>query len=181
MFDGTASVTPGDEEWIFQLTTPYSYKGGNLVILILKGNPGSTSYDISFKGTYGSYGSDPQRSRFYSAFDDSEVLDPNAVPIGYSGSTMWPDVKMLFTDASSGITKVVDDLSVRIYPNPVSDILYVEGVDVQKIEIFDGTGRQVYISDNLFTVDMSSYPTGIYYLRVVTDQGKVSTKKIMKR
>ncbi|MBP3431005.1 MAG: T9SS type A sorting domain-containing protein, partial [Barnesiella sp.] len=35
--------------------------------------------------------------------------------------------------------------------------------------------------DNLFTVDMSSYPTGIYYLRVVTDQGKVSTKKIMKR
>ena len=181
VFDGTASVAPGDEEWIFQLTTPYSYKGGNLVILILKGNPGSTSYDISFKGTYGSYDSDPQRSRFYSAFDDSEVLDPNAVPIGYSGSTMWPDVKMLFTDASSGITKVVDDLSVRIYPNPVSDILYVEGVDVQKIEIFDGTGRQVYISDNLFTVDMSSYPTGIYYLRVVTDQGKVSTKKIMKR
>lgn len=177
VFDGTASVTPGDEEWIFQLTTPYSYKGGNLVILILKGNPGSTSYDISFKGTYGFYDSDPQRSRFYSAFDDSEVLDPNAVPIGYSGSTMWPDVKMLFTDASSGITKVVDDLSVRIYPNPVSDILYVEGVDIQKIEIFDGTGRQVYVSDNLFTVDMSSYPTGIYYLRVVTDQGKVSTKK----
>ena len=104
------------------------------------------------------------------------MLDPNAVPIGYSGSTMWPDVKMLFTDASSGITKVVDDLSVRIYP-----ILYVEGVDIQKIEIFDGTGRQVYVSDNLFTVDMSSYPTGIYYLRVVTDQGKVSTKKIMKR
>ena len=181
VFDGTASVTPGDEEWIFQLTTPYSYKGGNLVILILKGNQGSTSYDISFKGTYGSYDSDPQRSRFYSAFDDSEVLDPNAVPIGYSGSTMWPDVKMLFTDASSGITKVVDDLSVRIYPNPVSDILYVEGVDVQKIEIFDGTGRQVYVSDNLFTVDMSSYPIGIYYLRVVTNQGKVSTKKIMKR
>lgn len=59
---------------------------------------------------------------------------------------MWPDVKMLFTDASSGITKVVDDLSVRIYPNPVSDILYVEGVDIQKIEIFDGTGRQVYVS-----------------------------------
>ena len=181
VFDGTASVAPGDEEWIFQLTTPYSYKGGNLVILILKGNPGSTSYDISFKGTYGSYDSDPQRSRFYSAFDDSEVLDPNAVPIGYSGSTMWPDVKMLFTDASSGIIKVVDDLSVRIYPNPVSDILYMEGVDVQKIEIFDGTGCQVYVSDNLFTVDMSSYPTGIYYLRVVTDQGKVSTKKIMKR
>ena len=72
-------------------------------------------------------------------------------------------------------------MSVRIYPNPVSDILYVEGVDVRKIEIFDGTGRQVYVSDNLFTVDMSSYPTGIYYLRVVTDQGKVSTKKIMKR
>lgn len=100
------------------MTTPYSYKGGNLVILILKGNPGSTSYDISFKGTYGSYGSDPQRSRFYSAFDDSEVLDPNAVPIGYSGSTMWLEMLKCCLPMQVRVLQKLLMICRCIYPNP---------------------------------------------------------------
>lgn len=180
VFDGTMNIAPGDEEWVFQLATPYSYKGGNLLILMLKGNPGFTSYDVGFKGTYGVYDVDPQRSRYNSTFDDSEVLDPNVVPIGYSSSTMWADVKLLFTDTNSGIANPVDEPSVRVYPNPVNDVLYVEGDNIRAIEIFDGTGRRVYTSDSRHTVDMAAYPAGIYYLRIMTDEGLLAVKKIVK-
>lgn len=178
VFDGTISVNTDDEECVFQLATPYNYKGGNLAVLIYKRSAGSTSYDVNFKGTYGQT-TDLKRSRFTSTFDDSEVLDPNAVPIGYSAGTIWPDVKLLFTDVASGMTKVVEP-GMKVYPNPVSGILNIEGNDIQKVELFNYTGQVMFVSGAVTSIDMASYPVGIYYLKITTNEGLSTVKKIVK-
>ena len=180
VFDGTVSVSPGDEELVFQLATPYNYKGGNLVVLVYKKSAGSTSFDVNFKGTYGSYNSDPKRSRYTSTFDDSEVLDPNAVPLGYSAGTTWVNIKMLFTDVPSGVTTVVEPAKVTAYPNPVSGILNIAGDDIQKVELYSYTGQIVYVSGGVNAIDMASYPAGVYYLKITAGEGSPIVKKIVK-
>ena len=179
VYDGTTSIATDDSEWVFPLTTPYNYKGGNLVVLVYKRSAGSTSYDVNFRGTYGQT-TDPKRSRYTSTFDDSEVLDPNATPIGYSAGTLWPDVKLLFTDVTSGMTRVVRPASVQAYPNPVSGLLHIDGDGLSQVELYNCAGQRVYVSGPVTSIDMTACPAGIYYLKIVTDEGVSTVKKIVK-
>lgn len=179
VYDGTTSIATDDSEWVFPLSTPYNYKGGNLVVLVYKRSAGSTSYDVNFRGTYGAT-TDPKRSRYTSTFDDSEVLDPEAVPLGYSAGTLWPDVKLLFTDVTSGMTQVVRPAAVKAYPNPVSGILHIDGDGLSQIELYNCAGQRVYVSGPVTSIDMTACPAGIYYLKMVTDEGVSEVKKIVK-
>ena len=179
VYDGTTSIATDDSEWVFPLSTPYNYKGGNLVVLVYKRSAGSTSYDVNFRGTYGAT-TDPKRSRYTSTFDDSEVLDPEAVPLGYSAGTLWPDVKLLFTDVTSGMTQVVRPAAVKAYPNPVSGLLHIDGDGLSQIELYNCAGQRVYVSGPVTSIDMTACPAGIYYLKMVTDEGVSEVKKIVK-
>lgn len=74
---------------------------------------------------------------------------------------------------------------VVIYPNPASDKLHVtlKNATVTEVVLFDALGKMVY-KDNksdsqlIYSVDVSSYDTGFYFLRISTSKGAV-TKKIL--
>jgi hypothetical protein len=76
------------------------------------------------------------------------------------------------------------DSEIVIRPNPTVGELYVKthGVRLQNIEIFDIFGRNVNskfkIQNSKFDVDISHLPTGIYFLRITTENGIVSRKII---
>ena len=54
--------------------------------------------------------------------------------------------KLLILDGTLSTTDVLSN-KVRIYPNPVNDILNYEGIDdISKINIFDLTGRKLFTS-----------------------------------
>ena len=54
-----------------------------------------------------------------------------------------------------------------IYPNPTSNILNVSGDEaVSFLQVFDGNGKSLLIQKNSNSVDVSSLPTGVYFMKL---------------
>lgn len=68
---------------------------------------------------------------------------------------------------------------IRVYPNPTSGIVTIEGSDVERVEIFDLMGQQVAIFDHKQQINLTSMASGIYMLRVSTPIG-IYVKQIIK-
>src|SRR5690606_25220556 len=80
-----------------------------------------------------------------------------------------------------GINDAAQDL-IKVYPNPVNDVLnIVSGKSIDKIEVFDITGRKIEEVRNISsTVDFGKYSAGTYVLKISVGEG-VRTVKIIKR
>lgn len=74
-----------------------------------------------------------------------------------------------------------------VYPNPVSDILMIQGsnnANLSNIQIVDLNGRQVYSNSYNNTaeaqVNVSNLSAGMYLINITSDQ-KITTKKFLKQ
>lgn len=80
----------------------------------------------------------------------------------------WSYVWTFTTREMTGIESL-ESSQVKAYPNPVRDIVYIESdQSLGKIEILTIEGRKIYVDrvlDKNFSIDMSGYPGGVYYLR----------------
>lgn len=87
---------------------------------------------------------------------------------------------------TSAIQPNAKGIKVRIFPNPVSDKVFFQGLRIgnYQVEIFDISG-QSKLSKNLSSselangLDISTYTNGIYLLKLVKD-GKINTMKFVK-
>ena len=72
--------------------------------------------------------------------------------------------------------------SLNIYPNPVNDRLYIETLtQTQTIEIYDVYGRQqLVVSGQQSAVSVANLNSGIYFVKVVTENGEV-VKRFVKK
>ncbi|WP_339700746.1 T9SS type A sorting domain-containing protein [uncultured Marixanthomonas sp.] len=75
------------------------------------------------------------------------------------------------------------DSQISLYPNPVSSTLHINANNnlISKIGIYDALGKLVMtptFSDQI--INVSQLKTGIYFLKIITSQGKAMTKKIVK-
>ena len=70
--------------------------------------------------------------------------------------------------------------NIRIYPNPVDDILQISGnQESYNIEIYSLTGQKLYTAFNISNVDMSPYAYGIYIIKVYHGNS-LTIKRIIK-
>lgn len=74
------------------------------------------------------------------------------------------------------------ELSFNVYPNPAKDVVVVTGVNTGNsiIEVLDITGKVIYslVGESNPSIDVSSWKTGIYLIKVINNS-KVSTKKLI--
>jgi len=83
-------------------------------------------------------------------------------------------------DFTSTQTTKIEDF--YIFPNPVDDLLTVSSTNtVSRIDIFDVLGKQICSLDNKNTVDVSSFPKGLYLFKVYGTEGEYSLFKIIKK
>ena len=101
----------------------------------------------------------------------ANVVDPNAS--GLSGVTSF-DFETLSTP-----DKEVFDFS--IYPNPTTDVLYINQVrDITKLEIININGQLIFTQNkSLGNINVSQLQNGVYFLKVHTENG-IATKKFIK-
>ncbi|WP_136666492.1 T9SS-dependent choice-of-anchor J family protein [Flavobacterium sp. H122] len=73
---------------------------------------------------------------------------------------------------------------LKIYPNPVEDLLYIvnsEGLEINTISIIDLNGKVIAVYNSIDAgIDVSDLQSGIYYLKIVTSKGVIG-KKIVKK
>ena len=69
----------------------------------------------------------------------------------------------------------------NIYPNPSSDIVYIDGNYTQlKVVVYDILGKQVMKESITNSIDISQLEKGVYILQL-SDGAKVSTQRIIKK
>jgi len=73
----------------------------------------------------------------------------------------------------------------QIVPNPVSEHLHVkldQPVHIRKIEIYKLNGQKLLSKTNNFEagISVSEFPSGLYFLRIVTPKGSLSAKFIVR-
>ena len=112
----------------------------------------------------------------------------------YAGQTIYiafrhydvTDMYWLVIDdiaVSSSSTQGIEsanDANVAIFPNPVFNMLNIEGNNVKSVEVIDMNGRVVINNNRAGQIDMSELSEGVYMVRVMSENG-VSTKKIVKK
>lgn len=74
--------------------------------------------------------------------------------------------------------------SLSIAPNPANSTVNIEGEKIKQLKIYDISGKEMLGVDcpnaeNKITIDMSSFPKGVYTIRVLTERG-FQTGKIVK-
>ncbi len=82
--------------------------------------------------------------------------------------------------ATTGIENVENAANVAIYPNPVRNMLTIEGNDVKNVEVIDMNGRVVFTNDRAGQLDMSTLAEGVYMVRVMSLSG-VTAQKVVKK
>lgn len=70
--------------------------------------------------------------------------------------------------------------SFNIYPNPANSKIYVDGEDVGAVEVYNSLGQKVATVEGSerTSVDVTSFENGVYVVRVITNEGAVTTQKV---
>lgn len=88
------------------------------------------------------------------------------------------------TEDCEVLSTVENDLSkITIYPNPVSDKLYFSGnsSEIVSLQIFSVQGKLIRKLNNLSTeIDASHLKTGMYFVKLISIDGKINTLKFIK-
>ncbi len=118
--------------------------------------------------------------------------------IFYNGcvSDFSADTCIVLTSVDPGISEKEDHL--KIYPNPASDVLFIESAEVIKsVNIFDSRGMTIeqlnnrtieqpngrsveQAKDHLWVVPLAGLAPGLYFVRVETDSGVVGRKVVIR-
>jgi len=73
----------------------------------------------------------------------------------------------------------VDASYMTVYPNPATETLYVNAENVQSVEIYDMTGRNVMTS-TMSVVDLRGVEAGVYFVTVKAGNATKTTKLVVK-
>jgi len=104
----------------------------------------------------------------------------------YKTIVNWLDVKfdalaLTYNPMPSNISTIDQYNDISIFPNPATNSLNIaapENTKISSIEIFDLQGRLIfYSSENIQTVNVEKFNSGIYLTRIKTDKGE-SVQKI---
>ena len=87
--------------------------------------------------------------------------------------TIYIDGELLYINEVSEETNV--------YPNPMNNVLYIEGIDVQDVAIFNAVGQQVLFVENTNEINVEDLSEGLYFVRISDKKGNSVVKKIVKK
>lgn len=106
---------------------------------------------------------------FYSSTTDMFYFDLDDIAVGNAATLSVRD-------------EVKNNKQIKIYPNPVQDVLHVDyDGKITNIEIFSLTGQLIKtIDEDAWKVTISDLKKGIYLVKVKTSEGKEQSFKIVK-
>jgi hypothetical protein len=116
-------------------------------------------------------------TKWYQVFDD----DPYTGVSYYRLKQTDNDGRFVYSETRK-VAITVSQSSVRIYPNPATNTITIEGnkKELATMVIFNGSGQNItgavhvrMITDTKAMIDISKVSSGIYYLKTATTTGKI--------
>ncbi len=101
------------------------------------------------------------------------------VSLSYSGTK--PDLGAFEFESALSINDEVFDATISIFPNPTNDTLTIDlkNSDLKEVIIYNELGQQIK-EVTTSEVNVSNLATGIYFFKIISQNGKIATKKIIK-
>lgn len=116
-----------------------------------------------------------------SNFTMVDIVGFNMLHNNYGGSAFYDN--FIMQTGSLGIEDIVDTTGIRIYPNPVKDVLHVEGItpdQISTIAIYNLRGQKLMESKSMKNINLSTLSEGVYLLNIQTLDNKTHTQKLIK-
>ena len=117
------------------------------------------------------------------------TLEGSEVMVDVSTAVMINDANVTLADLESdnGVVHVVDkvlnpetasiseenSLNIKVYPNPSTDVIYVEGQSIKTLEVFDMEGSMVASSESS-EINIAHLNSGTYLVKISTENGVTS-------
>ncbi|EOG6894625.1 leucine-rich repeat domain-containing protein [Flavobacterium psychrophilum] len=104
---------------------------------------------------------------------------PTGKQVAYQAAAVWRNFSPISGSLLSNHSFAIES-ALKIYPNPVSEILNItlqEGLQLEKVNFYNTLG-QLIKTTNHSEINISSFAKGIYFVEVMTNQGK-ATKTII--
>ena len=101
---------------------------------------------------------------------------------GLVGDTQIDGITSSVTGGATLATEDIakDNLSVFIYPNPAMNVLNYRAEGVKNIEVYNLLGQKLKAEKAVGSVNTSTFPKGSYILKLIRENGAVSTKRFIK-
>lgn len=84
---------------------------------------------------------------------------------------------------NTAVEDILESKVMEFYPNPAKDEIVFQNSELGcKVEIINSSGNKVLESslDEKNTIVLSKLTTGVYFVRIILSQGKLSTQKLIK-
>jgi len=97
----------------------------------------------------------------------------------FSSFTAWSWIQTFTTLSIKDDAFIPPNPVISIYPNPASDVLYLNG-SYRTLRVYDSGGKMVWAIDHSQEViSVKGWTSGIYYLIFTTNEGKNLTHKVI--
>ena len=147
------------------------WDGGSASITVPVPNDQTATFFWTYDNTCYSHGSLSEVSYEIYDWDDNLIVASNAYPT--VGEIVEYEVNCDQDDVAE------QEQTQLLYPNPAADRFTIEG-KVKEVKVFNALGQLVRKgSEN--TIDVSVWPEGVYFVRIVDENDTVSTVKFLKR
>jgi Secretion system C-terminal sorting domain len=84
------------------------------------------------------------------------------------------------TSSLANVSNEIEKNVVKVYPNPTKNILNVSTIEnIKSLELFDLNGRMIIKNENLESINIENLNSGIYLLKINTENG-ISSQRIIK-
>lgn len=116
-----------------------------------------------------------------------DIYNVTGIVVGRNGVwSVMPRTSADFEFVSSGVGINDNDvLRMKIFPNPVNDMLKIESNrQIETVRIFSISGvliKEVNANINNLNIDMNAFSAASYILKIKTENGDTTVKRVMKR
>ncbi|MBK9412003.1 MAG: T9SS type A sorting domain-containing protein [Bacteroidetes bacterium] len=140
---------------------------------------------LPFGGTYSGAG-------IMNGMFSIRLLDQEHIQITYyfedSIGCNTSSVQDITVDICTGITNIISDATVSLYPNPADSKINIDlnsDDKINSLELYNSSGAIVYRKTNFeikslkhFEIDLGLFSPGVYFLRLYSENGIIN-KKLM--
>ena len=111
--------------------------------------------------------------------NDGNYHNTKVVALYENEKTSVPVVKEIISTVD--VTEVEEN-ELNIFPNPVKDVVMIQGNNINSVNVYNSVGvlvEKIEAGSNEVEINMNDYNTGIYFVQVNTENG-TTTRKVVK-